>query len=1257
MKISSMLVLAVLVPELLAQHINTARPRLFLSPAKLSELRAKMNGTAAERALFTNMKSSVDGLPNSDSAVVYPAAMMYQLDKTAYSGYGQRACDCAYYQINDPNGSLYWPDQWQSSSGLGRYNAWVVAVAYDWVNDKCSSVQVSAFAAFMAKYYAYHKDHYYGVWIDNNGVTRYAPRDNKFIGILRNNAEMAIAIYDPLTHPEGATWLAEIVAIFHSAIVPYLTDPGAQPPYANGFGGSASEGSSYGSETQTEYGDLFWALSTGTDTDFWALAPNFALDTMRYQIAIAGPTTAKSFNGPRLPYGDDDTQGTDLYYQQYLAMLRVTDRLRLAGDSTNAAYGQWWINNVFDYGSLHAVSAYSADRFYHYSPSATETSYSAAALDYLTPFMLVSRSDWTANATWVSFMAMQQDADHEHGNAGMFQVYRKGTWLTMDPKVYMSNEPIGVGATGHNSPLLNFHGSVTALTGTSADWARLSRTANGYRGECSVSGNYCYAQADMSGVYQVTDSGHGETPDVQSATRDFLYLKPDLIVVADRFKYIDGLSAMSISNLRAEELPTVSGNRLTLPNGNQRLHVNIVRPSAPVIKAYADDKFRVVGALKVSNDEMELHLDGFLIWILPLTLTLSGGTGQWAALNGSWTCTDWAYGNATVPGLPYQDGRAYNMERCRITSAGAFSGITTPWDFSQNIVSTETKDWHYSGGSPYVPYHAQFSGNTYANAESHFMVLQAADNADTPIAVTDRSSASVDAAEFGTFLVASPKSSPPAVALAYSHAASSRMHYIMGLTPGATYKVEGAGTGSITITASGAGTSVTASAAGLLAFGIDNPIPAITSLSPSSKAAGSPAFTLTVNGTNFVPSSIVRWNGSDRSTIYVSNTKLTASITGADISTPGNASVVVFNPAPGGGTSSPVIFTIRTLNLEQITLGLGHMPADGGWVGIYQGPAANFAFSSWLRLPWDAYNATGGETHAAMGDVDGDGLDEIVLGLGQGGGGWMAILDDAAHNYALLRWIQVDWASYNSSLGSVFPAVGDIDGDGSAEIIAGLGAGSAGWIEILDDAIRGYKPLGWRQVSWPSYNAANGTTHPAIGDLDGDGKAEIILGLGAGGKGWIEVLTSSTGNFGHRDWQQVQWPEYNAQNGSTYPAAGDIEGDGRCELVIGLGQGGSGWVEFLDDATAAYTHLKWFQVPYPAYNSAVGEVHPAVGDLDNDSRAEIVLGLGQFAGNGGWLLALDDLNSSYAPLGWFQVQWDAFISSAGETFPAVGRLR
>ena len=96
-----------------------------------------------------------------------------------------------------------------------------------------------------------------------------------------------------------------------------------------------------------------------------------------------------------------------------------------------------------------------------------------------------------------------------------------------------------------------------------------------------------------------------------------------------------------------------------------------------------------------------------------------------------------------------------------------------------------------------------------------------------------------------------------------------------------------------------------------LTFTVSNPAPGITSLSPSSATAGGAAFTLTVNGSNFVNGAVVRWNGSDRTTAFVSATQLTTSIAAADIAAAGTAQVTVFNPAPGGGTSNALPFTIN----------------------------------------------------------------------------------------------------------------------------------------------------------------------------------------------------------------------------------------------------------------------------------------------------------------------------------------------------------
>lgn len=81
--------------------------------------------------------------------------------------------------------------------------------------------------------------------------------------------------------------------------------------------------------------------------------------------------------------------------------------------------------------------------------------------------------------------------------------------------------------------------------------------------------------------------------------------------------------------------------------------------------------------------------------------------------------------------------------------------------------------------------------------------------------------------------------------------------------------------------------------------------PTITLLNPGSAIAGGTAFTLTVTGTNFVASSTVQWNGSPRTTTFISSTSLQAAVNAADIAGVGTSSITVANPAANGGVSTP----------------------------------------------------------------------------------------------------------------------------------------------------------------------------------------------------------------------------------------------------------------------------------------------------------------------------------------------------------------
>jgi subtilisin len=148
------------------------------------------------------------------------------------------------------------------------------------------------------------------------------------------------------------------------------------------------------------------------------------------------------------------------------------------------------------------------------------------------------------------------------------------------------------------------------------------------------------------------------------------------------------------------------------------------------------------------------------------------------------------------------------------------------------------------------------------------------------------------------------------------------------------------------------------------------PAPAVTSLSPAAAQIGGPAFNLTVSGSSFLPTSVVRWNGMDRVTTYLSATQVRASILASDIASAGTAIVTVFSPAPGGGTSAGLPFAIS----QPPTLAVSTTTAVGGsqvtvtlangfggandWLALAASGAADTSYLQWTYVGTGVANRT-----------------------------------------------------------------------------------------------------------------------------------------------------------------------------------------------------------------------------------------------------------------------------------------------------------
>ena len=347
---------------------------------------------------------------------------------------------------------------------------------------------------------------------------------------------------------------------------------------------------------------------------------------------------------------------------------------------------------------------------------------------------------------------------------------------------------------------------------------------------------------------------------------------------------------------------------------------------------------------------------------------------------------------------------------------------------------------------------------------------------------------------------------------------------------------------------------------------------------------------------------------------------------------------------------------------QEIAVGLGL--AGHGLFEMVDGKNYVLTHNVWRFVPWFAFTKKPVETRPALGDLDGDGNNEIVVGLGPGGHGRLALYEDRGTGYAFTGWLGIPWPAYNAYNGETWPACGDVDNDGKDEIVVGLGPGGGGWFLIFDDAGAGYALMAVRHIPpiMPvvftavvhNYNAAVGETRPAVGDIDGDGVDEIVIGLGPFPLegGWFFLFDDGTGAppFPLMGWRKLPYPAYNAANGETWPVTGDIDLDGREEMIVGLGTSpvSWGWMAFFDD-TVAGGFLGWRQLPWGDYDAVNGETHPATSNLDGDASAELVVGLG--ARGWGFMWIADDWGTGVAPRGWYWIPWPWYAWLQGLSYP------
>lgn len=291
---------------------------------------------------------------------------------------------------------------------------------------------------------------------------------------------------------------------------------------------------------------------------------------------------------------------------------------------------------------------------------------------------------------------------------------------------------------------------------------------------------------------------------------------------------------------------------------------------------------------------------------------------------------------------------------------------------------------------------------------------------------------------------------------------------------------------------------------------------------------------------------------------------------------------------------------------------------------VYLGSAAGLALTPAWTVEGNQAGALFGHSVAFAGDVNSDGFSDVVVGamnasFGQVAEGRVSLFRGS--NVGLATTAAWTWESNQAlaAFGASVNTAGDVNGDGFADLVIGApgfddGENDEGQVYVVHGSAGASSPMPqWFRQSDQS-GAFYGASVSTAGDVDGDGFADVIVGAPAFDFAFVDEgqaflhRGSATGVVTNPAWIG-RANQASAFYGTSVATAGDVNGDGHGDVVLGAPQLGQGRVfVHCGFKTGLALTASWNSAPIAGVSQRIGDCVATAGDVDGDGLSDVVVG-------------------------------------------------